>query len=185
MSGEIIIKEVMKTNILSVDPNITVYEAANLMKNKNIGNVVVLNDRQPIGILTESDILKKIVAEGLNPNKIKVNKVMSTPLVIINAYKTLEEAMKTMCKCNIRRLPVCEKGQIIGIITQRDISRLSPILHEISREWTNIKLRDEAYFKNQIFSGKCEDCGILSANLRNINGRILCEDCIDALKYEE
>jgi len=61
---------------------------------------------------------------------------------------------------------------------------ISPILHEISREWYDITVRDETHLKKQIFSGKCEDCGTLSANLKNIDGRLLCEDCIDALKYE-
>ena len=61
----------------------------------------------------------------------------------------------------------------------------SPVLHEISREWYDIRVRDEKYYKKQVFSGKCEDCGILSANLKMIDGRLLCDDCIDALKYEE
>ena len=93
--------------------------------------------------------------------------------------------MKTMGKCNVRRLPVCENDKLIGIITQKDISRMSPILHEISREWYDITVRDESYYKKQIFSGKCEDCSVLSANLKNIDGRLLCDDCIDALKYEQ
>jgi hypothetical protein len=92
--------------------------------------------------------------------------------------------MKTMGKCNVRRLPVVENNELIGIITQKDISRISPVLHEISREWYDITVRDEAHFKKQVFSGKCEDCGILSANLKSIEGRLLCDDCIDALKYE-
>jgi len=93
--------------------------------------------------------------------------------------------MKTMGKCNVRRLPVCENHELIGIITQKDISMISPVLHEISREWYDITVRDETHYHKQIFSGKCEDCGILSANLKSIDGRLLCDDCIDALKYEE
>jgi CBS-domain-containing membrane protein len=110
---------------------------------------------------------------------------MSTPIIVIDPYVSLEEAMKTMGKCNVRRLPVIENNELIGIITQKDISMISPILHEISREWYDITVRDETHLKKQIFSGKCEDCGTLSANLKNIDGRLLCEDCIDALKYEE
>jgi predicted transcriptional regulator len=109
---------------------------------------------------------------------------MSTPVIVIDPYVTLDEAMKTMTKCNIRRLPVVENEELIGVITEKDIFRLSPILHEISQEWYNIKVRDESYLKKQVFSGKCEDCGILSTNLKNIDGRLLCEDCIDNLKYE-
>ena len=184
MSREIIVKEAMKTNLAIVEPDTTVLEAAKLMKKRKIGNVIVVEKKQPIGILTESDILKKIVAEGKNAKDVTVRTVMSTPIIVTEPYITLEEAINTMGKCNVRRLPVIEDGKLIGIITQKDISLISPILHEISREWYDITVRDETHYKKQIFSGKCEDCGTLSANLKNVDGRLLCEDCIDALKYE-
>jgi CBS domain-containing protein len=184
MGREVIIKEAMKTNLAIVKPLISVLESAKLMKKRKIGNVIVVEKKQPVGILTESDILKKVVAEGKNAKNVLVKDVMSTPVIVIDPYITLEKAMKTMGKCNVRRLPVIENNELIGIITQKDISRISPILHEISREWYDITVKDESHLKKQIFSGKCEDCGILSTNLKNIDGRLLCEDCIDALKYE-
>jgi CBS domain-containing protein len=184
MAREVVVKEAMKTNLAMLEATKTVLEAAKLMKKRRIGNVIVVEKKQPIGILTESDILKKVVAEGKNPKDVLIGKVMSTPIIVIDPYVTLEEANKTMGKCNVRRLPVIENDELIGIITQKDISRMSPILHEISREWYDISVRDESHLKKQIFSGKCEDCGTLSANLKNVEGRLLCDDCIDALKYE-
>lgn len=184
MTKEVIVKEAMKTNLVMVEPTTTVLEAAKLMKKNKIGNVLVVEKKQPVGILTESDILKKVVAEGKNASDVLVEEVMSTPVVVADPYISLEEAMKTMGKCNIRRLPVIENGELIGVITQKDISRISPVLHDISREWYDITVRDESYLKRQIFSGKCEDCNALSTTLRRIDGRLLCEDCIDALKYE-
>ena len=184
MNRDIIVKEAMKTNIAKVIPNTTVLEAAKIMKKRNIGNVIVVEKKQPVGILTESDILKKVVADGKQAKDIIVKNVMSTPIIVIEPYVSLEEAMKTMGKCNVRRLPVIENDELIGIITQKDISIISPILHEISREWYDIAVRDESYLKKQVFSGKCEDCGKLSANLKNANGRLLCDDCIDELEYE-
>jgi CBS domain-containing protein len=185
MSKEVIVKEAMKTNLAIVKPTDTVLEASKLMKKRKIGNVIIVENKQPIGILTESDILKKVVAEGKNAKDVIVKEVMSTPIIVIEPYVTLEKALDTMGKCNIRRLPVIENDELIGIITQRDISIISPILHEISREWYEITVRDESHYKKQIFSGKCEDCGILSANLKNVDGRLLCDDCIDELKYEQ
>ena len=184
MGKEVIVKEAMKTNLAIVDPKTSILEAAIIMKDRKIGNVIVVLDDQPIGILTESDIIKKVVAEGKNPEKLSAKDAMSTPVVITDPYITLEQAQKIMGNCNIRRLPVIENGKLIGIITQKDISMISPILHEISREWFDIKSRDESYYKKQVFSGKCEDCNTLSANLKNIDGRLICEDCIDALEYE-
>lgn len=184
MAKETIVKEAMKTNLVLIKATASVLEAAKLMKNRKIGNVIVVENNQPIGILTESDILRKVVAEGKNVKDIIIKNIMSTPVIVIDPYVSLDEAMKTMTKCNIRRLPVVENDELIGVITEKDIFRLSPILHEISREWYDITVRDESFFKKQVFSGKCEDCGILSANLKNVDGRLLCEDCIDALKYE-
>jgi len=184
MSHEIVVKEAMKTNLAIINPELTVLDAAKLMKKRRIGNVLVVQNKLPVGILTESDIIKKIVAEAKNPKDIQIKDVMTTPVIIIDSFVTLEEAMKTMGKCNIRRLPVVENNELIGIITQKDISRISPVLHEISREWHDITTRDETHYKKQIFSGKCEDCGILSTNLKNVEGKLLCEECTDSLKYE-
>ena len=184
MTKEVIVKEAMKTNLVSVEPTISIIEAAKIMKKRKIGNVIVALNNQPLGILTESDIIKKVVAEGKQPGNVLVKDVMSTPILTINPYLTLKEAMEKMNKCNLRRLPVIENDKLIGMITLKDISRMSPILHEISREWHDITMRDESFYKKQVFSGKCEDCGILSTNLKNQDGRLLCDDCIDALKYE-
>lgn len=181
--GNVLVKEAMKPNPVTVKPKTSVREAAEIMKKKGIGNCIVI-DEKPLGIITESDILKKVVAKGLDAGKVLVEEIMVTPLIIIDPYVDIEEAMRTMSKCNIRRLPVIEDGKLIGIITVKDILLLSPMLLEISREWGGIFRRDEAYVKTQIFSGKCEDCSILSTNLKNIDGRLLCEDCVDALKYE-
>ncbi|MFH1100550.1 MAG: CBS domain-containing protein [Methanobacteriota archaeon] len=185
MKNVVLVKEAMKYNPVIVASTLTVLEAARLMKQHKIGNVIVVEKKQPIGILTESDILKKIVAENRKPDEVLVKDVMTTPVIIIDPYVSIETALTTMGKCNIRRLPVIENGELVGIITQKDISRISPVLHEISREWYSITSRDESHLKKQIYSGKCEDCGNLSPNLKSVEGRLLCEECIDELKYDE
>jgi CBS domain-containing protein len=184
MNKDVLVKEVMKTKPVIVQPFATVLEAARIMKDNKIGNVIISELDHPIGILTESDIIKKVVCEGKNPQEITVEEVMSSPIVIADPYITLQEALKIMGKCNIRRLPIVENNQLVGIITQRDISRLSPALTEIAYEWSGIDTKDKEYKQSQTFSGKCEDCNTLSTNLKNIDGRLLCDDCIDGLKYE-
>jgi CBS domain-containing protein len=184
MNKDVLVKEVMKAKPVIVQPFITVFEAARIMKEHKIGNVIISEMNHPIGILTESDIIKKVVSEGKNAQDVTVEEVMSSPIIIAEPYITLQEALKIMGKCNIRRLPIVENNELVGIITQRDISRLSPALTEIAHEWANITTRDEKYLHSQTFSGKCEDCNTLSMNLKSVDGRLLCEDCIDGLKYE-
>lgn len=184
MSKDVLVKEVMKIKPVIVQPFMTIQEAARIMKEKKIGNVIVAEVNHPIGILTESDIIKKVVCEAKNPKDVLVEDVMSKPLIVTDPYVSLQEALKIMGKCNIRRLPVIENNRLVGIITQRDISRLSPALTEIAHEWSDIETKDEKYLHSQMFSGKCEDCITLCTNLKNVDGRLLCEDCIDGLKYE-
>lgn len=180
--GYVMIKEAMNTKPISVNPEETVKTAAVLMKENKIGSCIVKKDK-PVGIITESDILKKVVAEGLKPDEVTVEKVMSTPLIVTDPYVDIEEAMKTMSKSNIGKLPVIEKGELIGIIAMKDILRLSPALLEISREWSNIVEEEkEKHTGERIFSGKCEECGTLSTDLREVNGTLLCGDC--RVEYE-
>ena len=184
MSKDVLVKEVMKPQPVIVQPFITVLEAAKIMRDKKIGNVIIAELQHPIGILTESDIIKKVVCEGKNAQDVSVEEVMTSPLVITEPYISVQEALKIMGKCNIRRLPVVENNELVGIITQRDIAKMSPALTEIAHEWSSIEEKDEEYLTGQTFSGKCEDCNTLSTALKSIDGRLLCEDCVDGLKYE-
>jgi CBS domain-containing protein len=184
MNKDVLIKEVMKTKPVMVQPFTTVLEAAQIMRNHKIGNVIISEGNHPIGILTESDIIKKVVCEGKNAKDVQVEEVMSSPIIVAEPYLSLQEALMIMGKCNIRRLPIIENNELVGIITQRDISRLSPALTEIAHEWSKIETRDKDYMQSRTFSGKCEDCNTLSMNLKSVDGRLLCEDCIDGLKYE-
>ena len=184
MIKNVLVKEVMKTNLITVQPFTTVLEAARIMKANQIGDVIVTEMNHPIGILTESDIIKKVVCEGKNARDVIVEEVMSSPIIVSEPYLSLQEAIKIMGKCNIRRLLVIENNILVGIITQRDISSLSPVLTEIAHEWFRVGTIDKEYLQTQTFSGKCEDCSTLSTNLKNVDGRLLCEDCIDGLKYE-
>lgn len=184
MIKDVLIKEIMKPNLVIVQPFTTVLEAARIMKANKIGGIIIAEGNHPIGILTESDILKKVVCEGKNAQDVLVEEVMSSPIIVTEPYISIKEALKIMGKCNIRRLIVIENNKLVGIITQRDISRLSPALTEIAYEWSNIDLENKEYLKSQTFSGKCEDCNSLSMSLKSVDGRLLCEDCIDGLKYE-
>lgn len=182
-NGNVIVREAMKTNPVIVSPDITVHEAAALMRSRKVDSCFVGTEK-PLGIVTERDIVRKVVAENLHPSEVTIDTIMTTPIVVIDPFSSLQDAMEMMGKCSVRRLPVIEHNRLIGVITQKDIFKITPVLKEISHEWYAIKKRDETYFKKQVFSGKCEDCGMLSSQLRNVEGRILCEGCIDALKFE-
>lgn len=176
MKAEVVIREAMRVNPLICEPDVTIREVAQMMRKHRVGSSIVVSSDKPIGIITESDILKKVVAEGKDVNKVLVKDVMTSPLVSIDPYATLEDAMRVMNKHNIRRLPVMEKGKLVGIITEKDIFRISPALLEIRREWSMIESSKEEE-KDFFLSGKCEGCGKFSTDLVEVNGVFLCESC--------
>ncbi len=92
------------------------------MVKRNIGSVVIVEGGDPVGIITERDI-SRCVARGAKALRTQVNKLMSSPLITLARSATIQEAMTMMLKHGIRRLPVVEKGNLIGIVSQRDLLR--------------------------------------------------------------
>ncbi len=117
-----IIKDIMHSATV-VEPDLTVFEAARLMRKKNIGSVLVNTPDGSWGVVTERDILNKVVAEDQSPVKLKVTDIMTDLQHTIDSCAPIEEAGQKFSSCPIRRLPVMEDGKIIGIITSRDVAK--------------------------------------------------------------
>lgn len=122
------VKDIMH-RITLVNGEKSIAETAKLMVTaettvtREIGSVLVTKNNDPIGILTERDILKKVVAAGLDPKVTKIIKVMSTPLITIPSDTSVVDASRLMIEKGIRRLPVTEDDKIVGIVTTRDVTR--------------------------------------------------------------
>lgn len=122
------VKDVMH-RVTLVDGDRSIAETAKIMTEaattvtREIGSVLVAKNNEPIGILTERDILKKVVAAGLDPAVTKISQVMSAPLITVPADTGIGEASRIMIAKGIRRLPVTEGNKIVGIITTRDVTR--------------------------------------------------------------
>jgi CBS domain-containing protein len=112
------VKDITSTVIFTVDEEDSVRDAALLMREKGIGAVVVTRGGTPYGMLTERDILRKVVAAELNPNATKAKDIMVHPLITIDAGASLGEASDMMVQKNIRRLVVTEGQKIVGFFTQ-------------------------------------------------------------------
>ena len=128
---EVTVKEILRPAI-DVKQGMLVSEAAKLMAKHKVGSLLVRKDEDVLlgptaGIVTEADLLEKVLSRGLNPKRITVEDIMTTPIVTVNSQTSLDEAIEVMVKKNIRRLPIEEKGKIIGIIVDRDIVRAVPI----------------------------------------------------------
>jgi CBS domain-containing protein len=128
------VKDVMKTNVVVINADAPILEAAKLMAKHSIGSVVVIEKNEVVGVITERDIVRKVVAEEKGWH-IKVKDVMSHPIIVTSPDVPIESAARIMEKNKIRRLPVIDKkGYIVGIITENDILRVLPSIIDLIEE---------------------------------------------------
>ncbi len=115
------IKKQMNQPALSVNSHVTALEAARLMENSKTGAIVVLENRIPVGIVTNKDLTIKIIAHSY-PTDTPIRRVMSFPLISITPETEIHTAAKLMSSNKIRKLPIIDGNEVIGIITASDIS---------------------------------------------------------------
>lgn len=120
--------------IITVDENATVLEAAQLMASSNRGSIIAMRGGESVGILTERDVLKKVVAMSFDPGKTKVKDAMTSPLIAVEKDRPLREAIDLMNRRGLRRMLVTENGRVVGIFTLRDIVRHSRVCMYCGKE---------------------------------------------------
>jgi len=125
--GDVMVREV-KT--LPIDANVVT--AAKFMREYDIGSILITKEGRLKGILTETDIVRKVVAQGIDPSRVEVGDVMSTPLITIGPDASLKEAAEMMRDRHIKKLPVVnEHRRLLGIITQSDIVKNYPSIIDL------------------------------------------------------
>ncbi len=178
--SRVLVKDVMTSPVIMIQEDDHAVKAAQLMDKHNIGCVIVgTKEGKPIGVITERDLVARVVAEDARPSEVMAKDIMSAPLITIDSDKTLEESARIMSQLNIRRLGVMHKGNLIGIISSKDILAVTPELIEIIREKARIEgenLAEETRVSPPS-AGYCDNCGIWSDSLREVEGIFLCEDC--------
>jgi len=118
--SSILVKDIMTTTLISVNPTTTTFQIAKMMDQGGIGAIIVKNNDDPVGIITDRDFAVKIVVNNL-PSDTPVEKIMSSPLITINHSDPISAAAEMMSSKKIRKLAVSENGKIIGIITSTDL----------------------------------------------------------------
>jgi CBS domain-containing protein len=116
------IRDLMNGNPISMPMTSTVAEAARKMRDADIGDVIVLEDSQLCGIVTDRDIVVRAIAEGRDPAKIKLGDICSRDMTTLSPTDTVDEAVRLMRDKAIRRLPVVEKGKPVGIVSLGDLA---------------------------------------------------------------
>ncbi|MBD3155312.1 MAG: CBS domain-containing protein [Candidatus Aenigmarchaeota archaeon] len=122
------VKNAMTKSVITSEPDVTVRSAAEMMSKRDIGSLIIIQDEKMIGIMTERDVMKKVVSKGKDPEKTKISEVMTKKVITTTAETRLDNACKKMEKNHIKKLPVMEKGELIGILTTTDIVSYEPKL---------------------------------------------------------
>ena len=117
------VKDYMRRDIVTVDIESSAVDASKLMLEKEVGCLIVLKNDQLAGIVTERDLVSRVMAKEKDPSKTPVSDFMSAPLITIDVDSSLEDAVKTMVEHGIRRLPVVHDNIIYGVFTARDLAK--------------------------------------------------------------
>jgi CBS domain-containing protein len=118
-----IVEDIMSAPLITVETGVIVRDAALIMTDKKIGSIIVTDAGKPVGIVTERDALARVVSLCKDPCETKISEIMSSPLLSVSKEMDILSAMRKMREDGIRRLGVSDDGNIIGIVTERDIIR--------------------------------------------------------------
>jgi len=174
MRARVPVVELMTQTPITITPEATAADAAAVMRERDIGSLVVLEAGKPTGIVTERDLVTKVAALDKQPSRIRVKEIMTSPLIAVHPHEEVAEAAKLMSARKIRRLPVIQEGKLVGMITENDIIRVWPQLIEVTREYARAGL--ESQFAKGI-EGHCEACGVYSTNLMWDRNLLVCPEC--------
>jgi len=128
------VEDVMVEDVITVEADQTVKKAIDLMNENEIGSLIVVKQGKAVGIVTERDMLTRVLARSRNPERTKVSEIMSAPLVVADPKMELEEAARLMFKMKVKKLPVVSNGELVGLITLTDLARFQPQIIKILKK---------------------------------------------------
>lgn len=143
------LKDIMSKQVSYVAPNDNVYEAASRMRAENVGLMPVVDQGELKGVLTDRDIVVRGIAEK-KPNSIPVQDVMSSQLVTGSPQMSIDEAAQLMAEAQVRRLPVVDNNQLVGIVSLKDMAVREPYQNEASQALNEISETHQLNASNDI-----------------------------------
>jgi CBS domain-containing protein len=187
LGTKMLVRDVMSSPVITMDENGSSNQAAAAMEKNDVGAVIVTNKAgQSIGIITERDLVLRVIAKNLKPDKVKAKEIMTTPLVNIEPEATISEAARRMNMLDIRRLGVFYKGNLVGIVSSKDILGVMPELIEIIQERSQIEGASRTEESEEVpLSGYCDRCNSYSDTLKERNGQNICDECRIELEQEK
>ncbi len=172
--------DAMTKNPIAIEKTATIEEAALKMLKNNVGSLIIKENNKLLGIITEKDMIDKVLANNLNAEKTRVNDIMSTQIKTISPQMDLYDAITKMRDEDVRRLPVIENDEVLGLLTEKDVLKIEPSLFDVLVEKFRIR-EEKTKLIGRYQEGECESCGNYSS-LYEVNDQLICEVCKDSTK---
>ncbi len=167
----------MTKAVITAKPTDTIEKVIRVMDKTGVGGLVIEENEEVKGIITEGDIISEI-AEDCESLEKPISGVMKTPVKTVPKEIDLEEALKVMRDLDIERLPVVtEENKLIGLVTERDLMKVEPALIEMAREKKALEAIKQNRKEEVKGTGNCEECEMYSNNLKEFEGKFLCSEC--------
>jgi CBS domain-containing protein len=135
------VSEIMIREVISVSPALNIIDCAREMADKEVGCLIVKENGNLLGIVTEQDLARKALAKGVSPDK-PVSDIMSRDMKYIEPDRDIQDAMQLMGNNEIKHLPVISKGELVGIVTSKDIIQIQPGLIDLLSFKSSLGKRD-------------------------------------------
>ncbi len=183
MDTGIKVMDAMSVNPIVIGKEKKLKDCAKLMLKKKVGSLIVTDGPKIAGLITEKDIVGKVIAKGKDPAKFKVKNIMTKRVKTIKPNVDLFKAMVRMRKKKVKKLPVVVGKELVGMLTLNDILRIQPNLMDYLMEKFYVKQmkkmnRRHKVVKEKYIEGECESCKNY-AQLYDVDGQLLCEECKD------
>lgn len=188
METDIPVRDVMVRGVVTGDMELNVMDAAKMMRKYDVDSILVLNNGEPEGIVTEGDIIRELVSKDIKPSTVKLKDIMTKPLVTASPNDRLSDIAKKMARERIRKMPVIDDGKLVGIAADVDIISVSSEMNSILAELIEMNLERETLGaeseSERMGQGICEKCGSFSHYLEMKDGLMVCESCKEEMETE-
>ena len=178
METRLAVRDVMTRTVVTATPDMSAAEAGKKMVENRVGNIIIVKEGRPVGIVTESDMVAKVISKNVKPGSIKLEQLMSKPLITTKSSDDINDAVLVMAQKKIRRLPVIDEEELVGIITDADVIQASSEINQILDNLIQMNRENVLDRRDVIITqGECEECEEFSEDLRQEEGRLKCPRC--------
>jgi len=186
MDRDIPLRDIMVQEVVTGNKELTVLDAAKLMRKCGVDSIIVVDNGVPVGIITEGDIISKVVSTDIKPSTVELKEIMTTPLITASPNDSVLEIAGKMSRSRIRTIPVVDEDRLVGVVADVDILAVSAQMNSILAELLEVKMNREVFSADgageSSGQGICEKCGGLAHYLSMKDGLMVCESCKEELE---